>query len=661
MSDKIVITRNVTQSAIGDRDGLWTSVVAAAVLPSSVRRAARALADEAPLARGRLLAAVAKRKKPVRRRRPTACRTRRPRRTRRRRPTALETLEARGRAACARRATAGTLPSRLGLVAGRLEVNPAGFAFCRPDDAERGRRLRAGVGGPAGHARRPGDGPRSSARSAAGAPRGGSPRCSLERDDPDRGRLSAAAAPAAWSCRRSSASRSPMVVPRSGPTAARRTATWWSRTSSAARPAPPTPRRASPRCSDTPPIPRVETEAVIHAHGLPLEFPPDVAAGGTPRAAPSSRAEASRGRLDLRAAPDRHHRRRERARLRRRHPGRAARRRLPADGRRRRRRALRAGRRRRSTRRPAPAAPASTSPTASSRCCPRSCRTASAASGRARTAWRRRSGSSSTPRAGSLGAALPRRRHPQRRAAHLHRGAPGARRPRPRGPSATRRSCSGRSSAPRRSARLLIVAPPRARRDRLRPARGRDHPRPAGAAGADRPRRALDRAPDDRGVHARRERGGRARADAPEAALPPPRARAPGDVTRSATLARFLEGFGLRLELERRRTRRRAPTATSWRRPPGGPEERLDQHRPPALAAAGALRRRAARALRARDRRLHALHVADPALSRPRRPPPARRGAARRRPGARRTSRRSPRRAPAASAWRWRPSARSCS
>jgi arginine decarboxylase len=31
MSDKIVTTRNITQSAIGDRDGLWTSVVAAAV------------------------------------------------------------------------------------------------------------------------------------------------------------------------------------------------------------------------------------------------------------------------------------------------------------------------------------------------------------------------------------------------------------------------------------------------------------------------------------------------------------------------------------------------------------------------------------------------------------------------------------------------------
>ncbi|GIW39537.1 MAG: putative pyruvoyl-dependent arginine decarboxylase [Candidatus Binatia bacterium] len=31
LSDKIVTTRNITQSAIGDKDGLWTSVVAAAV------------------------------------------------------------------------------------------------------------------------------------------------------------------------------------------------------------------------------------------------------------------------------------------------------------------------------------------------------------------------------------------------------------------------------------------------------------------------------------------------------------------------------------------------------------------------------------------------------------------------------------------------------
>jgi len=31
LSTEIVVTRNVTQSAIGDKDGLWTSVVAAAV------------------------------------------------------------------------------------------------------------------------------------------------------------------------------------------------------------------------------------------------------------------------------------------------------------------------------------------------------------------------------------------------------------------------------------------------------------------------------------------------------------------------------------------------------------------------------------------------------------------------------------------------------
>ncbi len=34
VSDKIITTRNVTQSAIGDREGLWTSVVAAAVFVS---------------------------------------------------------------------------------------------------------------------------------------------------------------------------------------------------------------------------------------------------------------------------------------------------------------------------------------------------------------------------------------------------------------------------------------------------------------------------------------------------------------------------------------------------------------------------------------------------------------------------------------------------
>ena len=31
LSQEIVVTRNVTQSAIGDKDGLWTSVVAGAI------------------------------------------------------------------------------------------------------------------------------------------------------------------------------------------------------------------------------------------------------------------------------------------------------------------------------------------------------------------------------------------------------------------------------------------------------------------------------------------------------------------------------------------------------------------------------------------------------------------------------------------------------
>ena len=34
ISDEIVTTRNVTQSAIGDKDGRWSTVVAAAVLVS---------------------------------------------------------------------------------------------------------------------------------------------------------------------------------------------------------------------------------------------------------------------------------------------------------------------------------------------------------------------------------------------------------------------------------------------------------------------------------------------------------------------------------------------------------------------------------------------------------------------------------------------------
>ncbi|TMA63591.1 MAG: ribonuclease R [Deltaproteobacteria bacterium] len=48
--------------------------------------------------------------------------------------------------------------------------------------------------------------------------------------------------------------------------------------------------------------PRVETEAVIHAHGLPLEFPPEVAAAARRVPAGPSAEEVAR-RLDLRALP----------------------------------------------------------------------------------------------------------------------------------------------------------------------------------------------------------------------------------------------------------------------------------------------------------------------------------------------------------------------
>jgi arginine decarboxylase len=51
MSDKIVTTRNVTQSAIGDRDGLWTTVVTAAVfvnLPTNEKPATDKPATDKP-------------------------------------------------------------------------------------------------------------------------------------------------------------------------------------------------------------------------------------------------------------------------------------------------------------------------------------------------------------------------------------------------------------------------------------------------------------------------------------------------------------------------------------------------------------------------------------------------------------------------------------
>ena len=125
--------------------------------------------------------------------------------------------------------------------------------------------------------------------------------------------------------------------------------------------------------------PRVQTEAVIRSHGLPLDFPAPVAVGGAPAAA------RARPRPTCAIAPTCARCRWSRSTAR--TPATSttpcwssrAGRRLPPDGRRRRRRALRAARTTRSTARRARAAPASTSPIAWCRCCPRRCRTTSAA------------------------------------------------------------------------------------------------------------------------------------------------------------------------------------------------------------------------------------------------------------------------------------------
>ena len=78
-----------------------------------------------------------------------------------------------------------------------------------------------------------------------------------------------------------------LTVPHRRPARRRRrrppTATWWSPRSSATPARRPTPRRASPRVLGPAADPRVETEAVIHAHGLPARVP-----------APTSRAAARR-------------------------------------------------------------------------------------------------------------------------------------------------------------------------------------------------------------------------------------------------------------------------------------------------------------------------------------------------------------------------------
>src|SRR5262249_44289017 len=144
---------------------------------------------------------------------------------------------------------------------------------------------------------------------------------------------------------------------------------------------------------------------------------------------------------------------------------------------------------------------------------------------------------------------------------------------------------------------------------------------PRGEGRADGARRARGRRTRDRGVHAGRERGRRPRAPAATAARVASRPRAAGSGARPR--ARALPR-GLRAATEvgsRARDSGGLPGRARCRR--GTPRGAARPHRAPALAEAGTLRGRAARPFRTRHRRLHALHVTDPALPRPRHPPPA--------------------------------------
>jgi ribonuclease R len=210
----------------------------------------------------------------------------------------LAALEASGRIV-RNRADRLVLPEALGLVAGRLEVNPGGFAFCRPDDpdAEDVYVPARGVGA-AMHGDRvlvePGAfrrGPRSGGRVVRVLARAVTQVVGVFRP----GRTTAVVVP------QEQRLTTPIVVPPD----ARATAhdgdmvvAEITRHPTGTSPAEARILHVLGSAAD----PRVETLAVIHAHGLPLEFPPEVAAEArrVPRAVPSA---AAAGRLDLRALP----------------------------------------------------------------------------------------------------------------------------------------------------------------------------------------------------------------------------------------------------------------------------------------------------------------------------------------------------------------------
>jgi len=192
-----------------------------------------------------------------------------------------------------------TLPERVGLVAGRLEVNPGGFAFCRPDDPEEedvyvpARGVRPAMHGDrvlveAGYFKR---GPRTGGRVVKVTARALTQVVGVYRA----GRTTGVVVP------QEQRLTVPILVPKGAESGAEdgdMVVAGISRYPGVETDAEARVTSVLGPAGD----PRVETLAVIHEHGLPLDFPPEVLtqARRLPQTVPAS---AIAGRLDLRGLP----------------------------------------------------------------------------------------------------------------------------------------------------------------------------------------------------------------------------------------------------------------------------------------------------------------------------------------------------------------------
>ena len=450
------------------------------------------------------------------------------------------------------------LPTRK--LTGRIKIHPAGYGFVVPDDKSEDVHVSARNRGAAMDA----DTVEIEAWPAVRGVEGRVLRVLARGRAKITGQLARAGQGAGPAARRS-AHRRPGHAARAR-SRTRPTASPWSPRSPAI-PTSPTGRSRPPcsRCWATPTTRAPRSRRCWPAPTSRRQFPDDVAriADGVP-----TRGARRRPRRPHRPArrPVHDHRSRDGARLRRRGRDRiAAERRHAPVGRGRRRLALRARRDRRWTPRRSGAAAASTCPTAPSRCCPSRCRRASAR-------W--------CPEEDRLAMVVAHRPRPARaarrqrilrggdsfaRAARLSgRGGGAGRRHARQAEASTSRSCPT-LRAMDSLARQMRVGAARARRARLRSPRTVHRARPRrSAAGARHPEVAprSGRAAgvfDDRGVHAGRQRGGRAelpRAQRGHALAHPRRAR--------SRAAGGVRGAGARTTASRSTSTRRArPRASS--------------------------------------------------------------------------------------------------